>query len=158
MTYIDPSQYRLALPLLIVLALAGCASTPQATPQRDAEAKTFETYPDAATVYVYRSPFNREHDDDNVLYVDRRLIGSTIPGTYFRVNLPPGKHTLHGTGIDLGELTIDMRPGALYFVDLQVIASHSQYRLVPEATARREIDRCCVLLENWAPGQRPLLH
>ena len=32
-----------------VLALGGCASVPQATPERDAEAKQFITRPDAAT-------------------------------------------------------------------------------------------------------------
>ena len=53
-----------------ILALAGCASTPQATAEQDAEAKQFNARPD---------------------------------------------------------------------------------------TGKREILRCCSLLENWAPGQRPLL-
>jgi hypothetical protein len=140
----------------MVCAAAGCASTPQASRERDADAKAFDAHPGAAGVYVYRSPFNTE-PDDNVLYVDGRLIGSTVPGTYFRVNLAPGKHTLHGTGVDLGELTIDMRPGMLYFVDLSVIAGHSRYQLVAPEQGRQAIARCCVMLETWAPGQRPLL-
>jgi len=142
--------------VLVVIALGGCASTPQASRERDADAKSFETHPAAATVYVYRSPFNTE-TEDNVLYIDGRLIGSTVPGTYFRVNVTPGKHTLHGAGIDLGNLTLEMRPGSLYFVDLAVIAGHSHYQVVPPEHGRRAIASCCVLLENWAPGQRPLL-
>lgn len=140
----------------LMLAFAGCASTPQASRNRDAEAKTFSVHPGAATVYVYRSPYNRE-DEDSVLYVDGRLIGSTLPGTYFRINLVPGEHTLHGTGVDIGRLTLDMRPGMLYFVDLAVIAGHSRFEPVPPARGRESVASCCILLENWAPGQRPLL-
>jgi len=147
---------RVAAIAAVVLTLTGCASTPQAPPDADAQAKAFEAHPGAATVYIYRSPFNRE-DQDTVLYVDGRLIGATLPGTYFRVNLRPGKHTLHGSGIDIGQLTLDMRPGMLYFVDLAVIAGHSRFQPVAAAEGRRNVASCCVLLENWAPGQRPLL-
>jgi hypothetical protein len=142
--------------LTLALAVAGCASTPEAPRELDAAAKSFDTHPGAASVYVYRSPVN-ENWDDNVLYIDGRLIGSTVPGTYFRVNLTPGRHTLHGTGVDLGTLTIDTRPGALYFVELTVLAGHSRYELVPPQQGRHAVVSCCVLLENWAPGQRPLL-
>lgn len=142
--------------LAVLLTLGGCASTPQASRERDADAKSFETHPNAATLYVYRGPFNTEWDH-NVLYVDGRLIGSTVPGTYFRINVVPGRHTLHGTGHDLGHLTIDARPGSIYFVDLAVIAGHSSYRTVTAAEGRKAVAECCVLLENWSPGQRPLL-
>ena len=145
-----------ALAASLLLGLAGCASTPQASAERDADAKAFDTHPGAATVYVYRSPLDTDYED-NVLYVDGRLIGSTVPGTYFRMNLPPGKHRLHGTGIDQGQLALDARPGRLYFVELTVIAGTSQYQPVPAEQAKRAIASCCVLLENWAPGQRPLL-
>lgn len=140
----------------VALLVASCASTPQAPRSRDTEAKAFEAYPGAATVYVYRSPFNHE-DQDSVLYIDGRLIGATLPGTYFKINVPPGRHTLHGTGVDIGQITLDMRPGTLYFVDLAVIAGHSRFQSVAPAEGRQQVVGCCVLLENWAPGQRPLL-
>ena len=41
-----------------VLFLAACTSTPQASRERDSLAKEFLTHPNAATLYVYRSPFN----------------------------------------------------------------------------------------------------
>jgi hypothetical protein len=145
----------------VVLALAsaliaGCASTPEAPPVRDAQAKEFLTHPSASTIYVYRSPFNHL-DADTVLYVDGRLIGATRPGTYFRLDVNPGRHVLHGNGIDLGEFQLDTRPGQVYFVSHAVNGGHSQYRLVPERVGQQDVVACCALLENWWPGQRPFI-
>jgi hypothetical protein len=139
-----------------VLALGGCTSTPEAPPDRDALAKEFNTHPGASTIYVYRSQFNNL-DFDSVLYLNGRLIGSTVPGTYFRVDAAPGHNVLHGTGIDLGQIALDTRPGALYFVSLNVFGGHSQFKVVPGEVAKQRIASCCVLLENWAPGQRPFV-
>ena len=142
--------------LLALVLVAACTSTPQATREEDARAKEFQTHPSASTIYVYRSPFNY-YDADSVLYIDGRLVGSTLPGAYFRIDTVPAKHVLHGTGIDIGQLAIETRPGEIYFVELEVLAGHSNFRLVPERIGRREVRACCALLENWAPGQRPLL-
>ena len=139
-----------------LLVLAGCASTPQASQQRDADAKAFTTYPDAATLYVYRSPFNQA-ESDSVLYLDNRLIGSTLPGGYFRVVVWPGKYTLHGYAHDAGYLTLDVRPDTLYFIQLTVAAGNSNFQVIPSDEGRKTVVACCSLLENWAPGQRPLL-
>jgi hypothetical protein len=136
------------------LVLCACASTPQATPDRDARAKEFGTHPGASTIYVYRSEFNHV-DTDSVLYIDGRLIGSTLPGAFFRIDTVPGRHVLHGVGHDVGKLMLDTRPGQLYFVSLKVIAGHSYFEVVPETAARERIVACCAMLENWSPGQRP---
>jgi hypothetical protein len=141
---------------LLALVVAACTSTPQASPERDAQAKEFLAHPGAATIYVYRSPFNHLADD-SVLYIDGRLIGRTLPGAYFRIDTVPGRHVLHGTGQDLGEYSIDARPGQVYFVSVEVTAGHSRYELVPSHTAQERVRACCALMENWAPGQRPLL-
>ena len=134
---------------------AGCASTPQASPQQDALAKEFLSHPNAATIYVYRSEFNYL-DSDSVLYLDGRLIGATLPGAYFRVDTTPGRHVLHGVGVDIGSIAIDARPGQVYFVSLDVIAGHSHFRQVADQTGRERVRACCALLENWGPFQRPL--
>jgi hypothetical protein len=136
--------------------LAGCASTPQATRERDAETKTFITHPATAAIYVYRSPFDRP-DSDSVLYLDRRLVGSTLPGGFFRVDAQPGKRVLHGLGYDQGTREIEVRPGQIYFVFLRVVEGTSSFVPKPAEVGRAELLDCCVLLENWAPGQRPLL-
>lgn len=134
---------------------AGCTSTPQASAGRDAEAKQFLSSPGSSTLYVYRTDFGNV--DDSVLWIDNRLIGSTLSRTFFRVNLEPGLHRLNGAGHDIGDIVIETRPSELYFVSLSVIAGHSYFRLEPPDKARIALTTCCALLENWAPGQRPLL-
>jgi hypothetical protein len=143
----------------IALVAAGCASTPQASPERDAEAKKFLTDPRSATVYVYRLALENDGGDrsDSVLYVDERLIGSTLPGTFFLLRLRTGVHTLSGYAHDQGRFDLEVRAGQLYFVWLQVIGGESLFSPVSMEAGKRELLACCVLLENWAPGQRPLL-
>jgi hypothetical protein len=54
-------------------------------------------------------------------------------------------------------LKVDTRPDQLYFVQLNVMSGGSTLALVDPETAKRTIRRCCALMENWAPQQRPLL-
>ena len=145
--------------LAAALAVAGCASTPEASRERDAEAKRFESRPDAAVIYVYRSDFASTEmaSDDTVLYVDGRLIGATLPLTFFRFDVREGVHLLHGYGHDQGRLTLETRAGQIYFVLLQPAGGVSDFRRVDAAAGKRDILRCCTLLETWVPGQRPLL-
>jgi len=150
---------RLAL-LVAMIALAGCASTPQASRERDAEAKRFLSRPDAAVIYVYRDDFptiGGESSNDSVLYVNDRLIGATLPMIFFRFDVRAGEHLLRGVARDQGRLTLNTRDGELYFVSLQVVGGRSVFRLVDAETGMRDILRCCSLMENWEPGQRPLL-
>ena len=142
-----------------ILALAGCASTPQATAEQDTEAKQFNARPDAATVYVYRDDFAAEEpsSESPVLYVDGRLIGATLPGTFFRFTVRAGEHLLHGYDHDQGTLMLGTRSGEIYFVSLQATGGNSHFSTVTPDTGKQDILRCCSLLENWAPGQRPLL-
>jgi hypothetical protein len=138
------------------LVCAGCASTPQATTERDTEAKQFVSNPGSSTLYVYRTDFG-DSESDSVLWIDGRLIGATLPRTFFRVNVDPGSHTLNGAGHDIGKVVLETRPGEIYFVSLSVSAGQSVFRLESAESARNALITCCVLLENWAPGQRPLL-
>lgn len=149
---------RLAL-LVAMIAVAGCASTPQASRERDAEAKRFLARPDAAVICVYRDEFPGAlgGSSDSVLYVGDRLIGATLPRTFFKFDVRAGEHVLRGFARDQGSLTLDTRDGELYFVSLQVVGGRSLFRRVDAETGKRDILRCCSLLENWEPGQRPLL-
>ena len=151
-----PADLEKLVALILSLALlAGCASTPQAAADRDAEAKQFVSHPASAAIYVYRNDL-KAAGDDSVLYMDHRLIGATLPGTYFRVDVHPGKHVLHGFGYDAGQLEIDVRPGEISFVLLNVLSGTSHFAWRNMEIGRRELLACCTLLENWAPGQRPL--
>jgi hypothetical protein len=146
----------LACCLLVVFG--GCASVPQASPDRDAEAKRFITHSDVSTVYVFRDdPSASLEAADSVLYVNDRLIGATLPGTYFRVDLRPGEHLLHGYAYDQGRLKLRVPAGEIIFVSLNVASGTSHFWQVAPETGKRRIARCCALMENWLPGQRPLL-
>jgi hypothetical protein len=146
---------RLSL-VAAVLGIAGCASTPQASRERDADAKEFATQPGASTLYIYRNDFTLPDQDSN-LWVDGRLVGATLPRAYFRVSVRPGKHLLNGDGRDTGSLSLETRAGELYFVSLSIINGNSYFAVVKPEVGRETILACCALLENWAPGQRPLL-
>jgi hypothetical protein len=138
----------------IALGLSGCASTPEASRERDADAKQFRSSPAAATVYIYRPD---DANDDPVLWIDGRLIGATLPRTFYRVHLDPGKHVFTGLAADNGGLALETRPGEVYFVAQIVSAGQSYFRLINKDLGRKAVTNCCTLLENWAPGQRPLL-
>lgn len=144
------------LALLLSAVLAGCASTPQATNARDAETKQFQSYPATSGIYIYRVDRNLDSDLP-VLYLDGRLIGASLPRSYFRVDVNPGWHSLNGVAADLGNFTLETRPDQVYYIELTALGSQSHYRLVPAAAAQRTLLACCSLMERWAPGQRPLL-
>jgi hypothetical protein len=91
-----------------------------------------------------------------VIHVDGRLIGATLPRTYFRVDVLPGERLLHGIGYDQGSIKVNVRPDEIAFVSLDAMGGTSHFRQVDPETAKREILRCCSLMENWAPGLRPL--
>jgi uncharacterized protein DUF2846 len=146
--------YRLAL---LLVALSGCASTPQAPLERDAEAKRFATHPGFAGIYVYRPDFRGDMMEDTILYVDERLIGQTLPGTFFRVDVQPGARLVRSSAAGESQITINARAGEIHFVSLNVSGAGSRLSLVDPETAKRAIRQCCALMENWAPGQRPLL-
>ncbi len=145
------------LVLAALLVAGGCASTPQATPERDAEAKRFTGHPGYAGIYIYRPDSHRPDVNDPLLYVDDRLLGSVPARSFFRFDTPPGARTLHSSTFGSTELKLDTRPDELYFVQLNVTSGSSRLALVDPETAKRAIRKCCALMENWAPGQRPLL-
>jgi hypothetical protein len=141
----------------LLLALGGCVSTPQATPAHDAEAKQFTSQPGFAGIYVYRPDLLTEELDDSTLFVDNRLIGATLPGTFFRVDVQPGTHEVQSSAAGTTSIKVDARPGELHFVQLTVFSGNSRLLLVDPEKAKREIHQCCAMMENWAPGQRPVL-
>jgi hypothetical protein len=141
----------------LLFALGACASTPQATRARDAEAKQFMTQPGFAGIYVYRTDFLVEEIDDSTLYVDDRMLGTTLAGSFFRIDVQPGPHIVSSSAAGSTQLKLDTRADELYFVELNVMGGNSRLVLVDPETAKRAIRKCCALMENWAPGQRPLL-
>ena len=149
---------RYILLLAALLFTGGCASVPQASDPRDAEAKKFITHPGSAAIYVYRTDFGYDSTEaESTLWMDNRLIGNTLPRSFFRIDARPGRRVLHGHAHDSGRLVLDVKAEELYFVSLDVSGGLSRFALVPTDTGKSVLLRCCAMMENWAPGQRPLL-
>ena len=99
--------------LVAALALAGCAPLPP-SPQ-DLEAKRFESVPGKAVIYLVRDMPDISREAASVM-LDDNLMGSTYPGTYFRWVVEPGRHQIRGFAGDAGAITLDVAPGAIYYV------------------------------------------
>ena len=153
-----PGTPRTALALVLILALlGGCAATPEAPPAGDAEAKRFDTAPRVAIVYLYRAD-TPGSSATSTIWVDDRLVGQTLPATYFRIVVRPGRNRIAGVASDQGRLEIDTREGSVYFVAMYVggdmeTPTNTIFRRVPPEVGKAEILRCCSMLETWRPGQ-----
>jgi len=150
-----------ALAVAVACVLAACASTPQATPERNAEALRFEADPRAAVIYIYR-PENPGSAPAAAVFLDGRIVGSSLPATFFRVIEQPGRNRITGTAGDTGRIELATHAGGIYFVEMQVRGSvgsspQSVFRTVPAEEAQAAILRCCWMLETWRPGQPRLL-
>jgi hypothetical protein len=146
--------------VLSLALLAGCAATPEASRERDADAKLFASAPRAAIIYLYRAD-TPSTGGTATLWMDGRLIGQTVQATYFRVLARPGHNNISASGNDSGRIEIDTVEGGVYFIAMQVLgdaegSSRTVFRSVPPETGEAQIKRCCTLLETWQPGQNRL--
>src|SRR5688572_13295366 len=103
--------------LSLLAALTGCESM---LPSSQAmQAVRIEGTPGMAVIYIVRP----DPDLSVVaapIALDDRLLGTTYPGTYFRVEVPAGRHRLSGYGVDSGNITLDVQAGQVYFVQQHV--------------------------------------
>ena len=83
----------LALSLLSVGPLSGCASVPKAAPALDVEAKSFTPSPGKARLYVVRPSSMVGSAVALHVVVDGRELGSTSRGTYLMTEVEPGDPT-----------------------------------------------------------------
>ena len=147
---------RALLTLLATALLAACAATPEAPLLDDAMAKRFESAPGSAIIYLYRAD-TPGGTGSSTLWLDGRLVGESLPRTYFRVSVRPGMNRLTGYSSDTARLEFETRGGEVYFIAISRYgddgAGISHFRAVPAETGMTEIKRCCSLLETWKPGQ-----
>jgi hypothetical protein len=146
---------------VLLALLAGCASTPQASLGTDADAKRFDSAPNAAIIYIYR-PIGAGQGVSTI-WLDGRLVGDSLPQSFFRVAARPGHNRITTAGNDPGRLEFDTRADEVYFVEARVEGeSHSEsissFRLVTPESGKTAIVGCCRMLEAWRPGQPRLLN
>ena len=144
-------------PVLALALIAGCGSTPLASPSRDAEAKRFEPAMNSALLYIYR-PAGYGGRGVTTMWVDGRLVGESLPETYFRVAVRPGRNRITVSGADQGRLEIETRADGVYFVEAQVAGetqseANTVFRRVAPETGKAAVAGCCRMLETWRPEQ-----
>jgi hypothetical protein len=142
---------------VVLAGLAGCAATPLSSAESDADAKRFETAANAAIIYIYR-PTGYGGHGVSTIWIDGRLVGETLPGTFFRVPVRPGRNRLTVSGADAGRLEIDTKTEGVYFVETQVSGerqseANTTFRGVAPEIGKAAILGCCRMLEAWRPGQ-----
>ena len=129
--------------LLLSLTLAACAPLPPSP--ADIEAKRFEAVPGMAVIYLVRERPDFASDAATVM-LDDRMMGSTFPGTYIRMVVPPGRHELRGYAGDNGRFLLDVPPNGVYFVQQSVTKlfsgfAQSQFRPIPDHYGRAAVMR-----------------
>jgi hypothetical protein len=110
----EESMRQVYLPLVF---LAGCVQMPP-TPQ-DLQAKAFQPVPGQSVIYVVRTPL--DSSEPQTLMLNERATMTTLPGTYFRWEVPPGRHHLEGFGFGSESVTLTTEPDGIYFLEHTVI-------------------------------------
>ncbi len=127
---------------LLLLVFSACA-TREPSPE-ELRSKRFEAIPDKAVVYLYRDQLDFVNNPAS-LVLDGQPLGSTYPGTYYRLELAPGRHRIAGFAGDAGVVVFDTQPGMLYFVRHSLSRllgfDRSYFHLVSEAQGRNSVSR-----------------
>ena len=131
--------------LIAALAASGCASVPLMDKEDDAAAKTFETKPGLANIYVYRT----ESYGSSVklpVVLDRVEVGATAADTYLMLRVHPGRHTLVSDPEKDTPLQIVTIAGHNYFVWQEVKTgvrrARSELHLMDEAEGKEGVEEC----------------
>ena len=139
-------QRRILMSAALALAVlaTGCATVNKATPEADASAKAFRANPAVSQVYIYRNEVLGAALSMPVT-VNGKLIGTTGAKTFFKIDLPAGKHTLTSQG-EVSKLDLVTETGKLYFVWQEVkmggFSGGSKLQLVSEAVGKQGVQEC----------------
>jgi hypothetical protein len=132
----------LALGAVVTVILAsGCASVQMAPPEQDTAAKSFAVKPGKANIYVYRNETFGAALSMPVS-VNGKLAGSTGPRSYFKFDLPAGKHVITSQG-EGSKLEMSTEAGKIYYVWQEVkmgmLSGGSKLQLVSEDVGRKGV-------------------
>jgi Protein of unknown function (DUF2846) len=134
--------------------LFGCASINKASLKDDAEAKAFKPNPAVSQLYVYRNETLGAALSMEVT-VDGKLAGTTGPKSYFKFDLPAGKHTLTSQR-DSSELGLITELGKIYYVwqemKMGVFVGASKLQLVSEEVGKKGVLECSQIQANPGVG------
>jgi hypothetical protein len=100
-----------------------------------------EGTPGVAVIYLVRTSPDVSYLAAPVV-LDERLVGPTYAGTYYRLEVPAGRHRFSGYAQDSGALTLEVQADRIYFVQHTVVGSwretspYSFFKLIDEARGR----------------------
>jgi hypothetical protein len=132
------------LTLLLTVILAGCVAPLPLTPA-DVQARKMEAPPSGmGVIYLVRQDPDHNRVPAPVSLGDTQMI-TTYPGTYYRWEVPPGRHQITGAFADIGTITVQVEPGKTYYVQQWtqpwISYASSFFQPVSEARARAIISR-----------------
>jgi hypothetical protein len=136
------------LTLLLTAILAGCVAPLPLTPA-DVQARKMEAPPPGmGVIYLVRSYPDHNWVPASITLGDKQMI-TTHPGTYYRWEVPPGRHQIVGAFADNGEITVQVEAGKTYYVQQWtrpwLSYAMSFFQPVSEAQARAIISRAVMV-------------
>lgn len=121
-----------------------------ASAERDVAAKSFITQADKANLYIYRNESIGAAVKMGVT-LDGKPIGETAAKTYFKIEVPPGEHTLVSKTENDSTLSVKATAGQNYFIWQEVkmgaLSARSALKLVDEATGKAGVQECKLIQE-----------
>lgn len=133
---------RKIFPLIVALAISGCASVPMGDPKKDAQAKTFAVAQDKAGIYIYRNESMGAAVKMDVA-IDNQVVGQTAANTYFYKEVTPGKHIVSSTAENTDTLEVEVKPGRLAFiwqeVKMGLLYARNKLHLVSEEEGKKGV-------------------
>jgi len=131
--------------------VSGCASVNKAPAAMDAEAKKFAPNANYSQVYVYRNETMGAALSMPVT-VDGKLAGTTGPNSFFKFDLPAGKHVITSQGNE-SKLDIETLNNKNYYVWQEVkmgaFSGGSKLQLVDEAKGKAGVRECTLIKNNF---------
>lgn len=132
-------QLTLSALLAFTALTAGCASVKMADDSQDAQAKTFQTAPDKAHIYVYRNE-SMGAGVKMPVALNGKPVGVTVAKSYLMLAVPAGQQTLLSSAENDSELKLNTEAGKNYFVWQEVkmgfIKARNSLQVVDEQTGR----------------------
>lgn len=143
---------KILIGALALSVLAGCASVPLASPELDAQAKSFAA-PAAgkANIYVYR------HESFGAairipVSLDGRKVASTAAKTYMLLSVAPGPHQVLSDAEVEDKLEVNAEAGKTYYIWQEIkmgaFMARTKLQMVDEAKARKHLARCKRVLQS----------
>ncbi|MBC7371038.1 MAG: DUF2846 domain-containing protein [Bdellovibrionaceae bacterium] len=135
----------LFLSLLTSLTIVSCRSVPMASLEQDREAKTFQTSPDMAKIYIYRNEFLGNQIKVDVT-LNGKMVGRTMGKTYLVLKVPAGQHSIMSEAENKSTLDIKVEKGKNYFVwqesKFGFWLARTQLHSVPDSEGREGVNEC----------------